>query len=90
MAVGDEGSVTLGPRTYLVRVSSEDVRRTLFTVYCTENPSRSWRHGEVRIGAENVFACLTCRPHPLNPCIHIEVARRYLAAQPLEPVEPSA
>lgn len=40
--------------------------------------------GEVRIGVESIFSCMTCKR---LKCIHVEAARAFVASQPLEPID---
>lgn len=89
MAAGESGTVTLSGRTYLVTITSDTPRVTRFLVSCTDNPARDWRPGEVRVGIESRFACITCMPHPGEPCLHIVLAQKFMAAQPVAPAAPS-
>lgn len=84
MPAGTFGDVTISGHTYRVTITSETVRATRYAVSCPDRAPRSWRPGEVRVGIENVFACLTCRQHPGNPCIHIAIAQRFAAAEPVD------
>lgn len=78
--------VQLGGKAYLVTVTSETPRRSVYYVTCPNDRARSWKPGEVRIGTESRAVCLTCKRHPADPCIHVAIVTRYLAAQPLEAV----
>jgi len=81
------GRVTVGKIEYIVAVTSEDARRSLYAVSSDDlNRQRNFKPGTVRVGVECVFVCLTCLVHPSTWCIHTDAVKKFVAAQPLEVV----
>jgi hypothetical protein len=79
--------VTLGGRTYYVRIVDESVRRTLYYVSCPSGAARSWKPAEVRVGAESRFVCLGCKGHPGVECIHVAIVKKAAALEPMPAIE---
>ncbi len=74
------GPVAMGSLTVTVDTIRETATRSLYRV---TGPRRGGQPfpGEVRVGVESVFLCLTCRR---VDCIHADAVRRFVAAQPLD------
>jgi hypothetical protein len=78
--------VQLGARRFRVTLSAESVGRSYYAVTFDGSPPRSWKPAEVSVNAVSAITCMTCKRPPADPCIHVKIVMKWLAAQPLEPI----